>query len=373
MAILTEEQVMLKEMARDWADEQSPVSEFRRLRESTVGLQRGFSADLYQQMADMGWAGILVPENHGGSAFGYVGLGLVLEQAARTLTASPLMLSAGVGASALLLGGNGEQQAQWLPGIASGEVIVALAVDEGPRHNPERIGCEASACEGGWQLSGRKTFVMEGGIADVLLVAARCGDEVEIFLLPVGSNGVVRHDRHTVDARNCAEIELQQVFVPASAHLSEMRGKPLLQRLLDRARAGTAAEMLGMASQMFSVTLDYLKTREQFDEIIARFQALQHRMAHLYGELELMRSTVEAALAAVDADADDAPLLVSLAKATASDTLNLMSREMVQLHGGIGMTDEFDAGFYLKRARVLENAWGNASFHRERFARLCSY
>lgn len=373
MAVFTEEQIMLREMASSWAVEQSPVTEFRRLRDCSRGLQRGFSKDHYQQMVEMGWAGILVPEEYGGSSFGYVGLGLVLEQVAQTLTASPLMLSAGVGVSALMLGGSSEQRERWLPGIAAGEVIVALAVDEGPRHNPERIECQASVCEGGWSVSGRKAFVLEGGIADVLLVAARTEHRVEMFWVPVATEGVVRHDRHMADARNCAEVELCQVVLPEEARLAGLPGEHLLQRLLDRARAGAAAEMLGMATQAFAVTLNYLKTREQFDEIIARFQSLQHRMAHLYGEIELMRSAVEAALSAIETDESDAPLLVSLAKATACDTLNLMSREMVQLHGGIGMTDEHDAGFYLKRARVLEAAWGNASFHRDRFARLCEY
>ncbi|MBU3069516.1 acyl-CoA/acyl-ACP dehydrogenase [Aestuariicella sp. G3-2] len=373
MAVLTEEQVMLREMASSWAVEQSPVTAFRRLRDSTEGLQRGFSKDHYRQMAEMGWAGILVPEEYGGSSFGYLGLGLVLEQVAQTLTASPLMLTAGVGVSALMLGGNTHQREQWLPAIVAGEVIVALAVDEGSRHHPERIECQASVCEGGWSLSGRKAFVLEGGIADVLLVAARTEQGVEVFWVPAVTEGVIRHDRHMADSRNCAEIELRQVVLPEEARLAELPGEQLLQRLLDCARAGAAAEMLGMATQAFAVTLDYLKTREQFDEIIARFQALQHRMANLYGEIELMRSAVEAALSAIESDDDDASLLVSLAKATACDTLNLMTREMVQLHGGIGMTDEHDAGFYLKRARVLEAAWGNASFHRDRFARLCDY
>ncbi len=376
MAVLTEEQSILKDMAGHWADEQSPVSEFRRLREGATGLQRGFCAETHGQMAGMGWSGILVPEALGGSAFGYVGLGLVLEQAARTLTASPLMVSAGPCVSAVLLGGNEPQQRQWLPAIASGELIAALAIDEGPRHNPTEIRCEAVACDGGWRLTGYKAFVMEAGIADLLIVAARTKEGVGLFVVPMGSAGVTRHDRYLVDSRNCADIELQGVLLPESARLAQMPGDKLLQRVLDRARAVAAAEMLGMASQAFSITLDYLKTREQFDEIIARFQALQHRMAQLYSEIELMRSAVEAALVALDdysGDADDAAMLVSMAKAVAGDTLNLVTREMVQLHGGIGMTDEHDAGFYLKRARVLENAWGNAAFHRDRFARLSGY
>jgi alkylation response protein AidB-like acyl-CoA dehydrogenase len=169
------------------------------------------------------------------------------------------------------------------------------------------------------------------------------------------------------DSRSHAQVRFD------GAPAEKLSGDNLLTQVADRAAAATCAEMLGMAEAAFAQTNDYLKTRVQFGQVLASFQALQHRMAKLFTELELMRSVVEGALEAVDAGRGDVSQAVSLAKATAGDTLNLVSREMVQLHGGIGMTDEHDAGFYLKRARVLEQQWGNAAWHRERFARLGGY
>ncbi|GAB3291266.1 acyl-CoA dehydrogenase family protein [Parahaliea aestuarii] len=370
MAVLNEEQRLLRDMARDWADQQSPVSAFRRLRDSGTP---GVDPATWQSMANMGWAGIVIPEAHGGSNFGYLGLGLVLEESARTLTASPLAASALGAASALVLGGNPEQQARYLPGIASGELIACLAIDDGPRHQPQSFSTRASRSDDGWVLHGSKAFVAEGGQAQLLVVAAETDSGPALFLVEVDTPGLERAARHLADARDHCALQLDAVVLPEAALLGAAGDRKLLDAVLDRARIGAAAEMLGMAVQSFNLTLDYLKTRVQFDEIIARFQALQHRMARLFTEIELLRSTVEEALAAIDRDDPELPQLASLAKATANDTLHLMSREMIQLHGGIGMTDEHDAGFYLKRARVLENSWGNASFHRDRYARLCGY
>ncbi len=371
MAALNDEQIMLRDMAREWVQNEAPVSAFRKVRDS--GSELGYDPEAFAAMAQMGWVGIVIPEAYGGSDFGYLSLGLVLEETGRTLVASPLASSGLAAASALVLGGTESQKQAWLPRIASGEVVASLAVDDGPRHDPTKIETRAERSESGWRITGTKAFVAEGDSAHLFIVAARTDAGVGLFLVPGEAEGLTRATRRMADSRSHAEIRFDGVQLGEDALLGSEHGAALVDQVLDRARVGTAAEMLGMAEQAFQTTLDYLKTRVQFGQTLASFQALQHRMAKLYTDIELMRSVVEAALEAVDAGRPDLPMLASLAKATANETLHLMSREMIQLHGGIGMTDEHDAGFYLKRARVLENMWGNASFHRERFARLSGF
>jgi len=355
MAVLNDEQVMLRDMAREWADNESPVAAFRRLRDAAPA--EGYDAAAWSAIGAMGWGGIVVPEEFGGSAFGYLSLGLVVEQLGRNLAASPLA-STGPAASAIAMGTSDAAKSEWLPRIATGEVVATLAVDERPIHNPAKL--SAQVTDG--KLSGTKMFVAEGDGAGLFVVAATDG-----LYLVAGDEGVTREHRHMADERSHADI----VFADAPA--TRLGAPDLTQAIVDRATAVLCAEMLGMAEQAFAQTNDYLKTRVQFGQPLSSFQALQHRMARMFTELELMRSVTEAALEAIDAGRSDIDQAVSLAKATASDTLRLVTREMVQLHGGIGMTDEHDAGFYLKRAAVLEAMWGNAAYHRERFARLNGY
>lgn len=356
MAVLTEEQTMLRDMAREWAEQESPVAAFRRMRAAAPAER--FDLQAWRAQAEMGWPGILVPEAHGGVGMDYRSLGMVVEQLARTLTATPLSATAAA-TGAILLGGSAAQQAEWLPRIAGGEVAATLAIDEGPRFAPERVDTRV---EGG-RLTGTKAFVAEGEGADLFVVAARDG----LYLVRAGE-GVSRGARALVDSRSHAEVRFE------NAPAEKLDGPAdLTQQVADRATAIACAEMLGMAEAAFAMTNDYLKTRIQFGQPLSTFQALQHRMAKQFTELELMRSVVEAALEAIDGARPDVPQAVSLAKAVAGETLHLVSRETIQLHGGIGMTDEHDAGFYLKRAQVLETLWGNAAWHRERFARLNGY
>jgi alkylation response protein AidB-like acyl-CoA dehydrogenase len=371
MAALNDEQIMLRDMAREWVQNEAPVNAFRKVRDSRSEV--GYDPEAFAAMAQMGWVGIVIPETYGGSDFGYLSLGLVLEETGRTLVASPLASSGLAAASALVLGGTESQKQAWLPRIASGEVVASLAIDDGPRHDPTKIKTRAERTERGWQISGTKAFVAEGDSAGLFIVAARTEAGVGLFLVPGEAEGLARATRRMADSRSHADIRLEGVQLGDDALLGAEDGATLIDQVLDRARIGTAAEMLGMAEQAFQTTLAFLKTRVQFGQTLASFQALQHRMAKLYTDIELMRSVVEAALEAVDTGRPDLPMLASLAKATANDTLHLMSREMIQLHGGIGMTDEHEAGFYIKRARVLENMWGNASFHRERFARVSGF
>ncbi|MFL9839375.1 acyl-CoA dehydrogenase family protein [Sphingomonas sp. ST-64] len=356
MAVLTEEQTMLRDMARDWASNESPVGAWRKIRNANEA--RGYDPAAYATMAEMGWTGVIIPEAQGGSDFGWLSLGLVVEELGKTLAASPIAASAAA-ASAILLGGSDAQRDAYLPRIASGELVATLAVDEGPRHDPEAITASVS----GGKLTGTKAFVAEGDSAGLFVVAATDG----LYLVEAGE-GVTVDRRHLVDFRSHAQV----TFDGASADKLADGGDGLRDAVLDRAAVLAAAEMLGMAGQSFDTTLAYLKQRVQFGQVLATFQALQHRMANLFTEIELMRSAVEAGLAAIDRGGDTRQA-ASLAKAKANEVGHLMSRELIQLHGGIGMTDEYDAGFYLKRMRVLEQMWGNTAYHRERFARLSGF
>ena len=355
MAVLTEEQTMLRDMAREWTDNESPVAAFRRMRDSAPA--EGYDSEAWRAQAEMGWAGVLVPEEQGGAGMGYLSLGLVLEQLGRNLSASPLAATAAA-TSALLLGENDALKSEWLPRIAAGEVVATVAIDEGPNFAPTKI---ATRVDGG-KLTGTKAFVSEGDSATLFVVAATDG-----LYLVSGSEGVVRSTRKMADSRSHAEVRFE------GAPAERVGGVELIEKVADRAAIATAAEMLGLCEAAFAQTNDYLKVRVQFGQALSTFQALQHRMAKMFTELELMRSAVEGALEAVDANRSDVDQAASLAKAIAGDVTRLVSREMVQLHGGIGMTDEHDAGFYLKRAAVLDAMWGNAAYHRERFARLNGY
>ena len=373
--ILTDEQQMLREAAAGWVRERAPVSALRSLRTEHAGL--GHDPALYREMAEMGWAGIAVPEADGGYGFGLTGAGVVAQQLGRNLVGSPLIGSSVVAAGALVLGGSSDQKAQWLPGIVAGETVAALALDEGPRHDPAATALTARADGQSWVLDGIKRPVFDGPAAQLLVVAARVagmpGDEagLALFLCPADAPGLTLAPLQQIDSRGAAVVTFDAVRLPAQALLGEAgAGGALLARVLDRGRAVLAAEMLGSAEAAFETVIEYLKTRVQFDVPIGSFQALQHRAAGLLGQIELTCSAVLAALQAIDADDPDAARLASLAKALAGQTLRKVAQEMVQLHGGIGMTDEHDAGLYLKRAQVADMTWGNEAFHRQRYACL---
>jgi alkylation response protein AidB-like acyl-CoA dehydrogenase len=377
-ALLTEEQIMVRDSARSWLRENSPVGAFRKLRDG--GNAHGFNRAAWAEMAELGWAGMLIPEQYGGTGLGHVTLGLLLEETGRTLTASPLISTALTATSALLLHASAAQKQAYLPKIAQGQLIATLAVDEGPHHRPERIALKAERSAAGYLLNGRKMFVLDGASADLIIVAARTSGApddksgITLFLVDGNAAGLVRQQLSTVDSRGVANLIFENVRVGANAVLGGVdEGAVALAATLDRARAGLAAEMLGHAAQSFEITLDYLKNRVQFDRPIGTFQALQHRAAKMFTELELARSCVEGALQAIDRDAADVAQLASLAKAKAAALVHLVSNEMVQMHGGIGMTDAHDAGLYLKRARAQEVTFGAASYHRDRYATLLGY
>jgi len=376
--VLDEDQTLIKDTAREFCTSRTPVSQLRELRDNRDPL--GYSAQIWREMAELGWAGIILPEELGGTGFGYQALGAILEETGRTLTASPLLATVMIGGSALMLGGTRAQQEGYVPRIAAGELTLALALEEGPHHAPWNIETDARTEGDGWVLNGRKVFVIDGHSADALIVVARTsgqpGDRngLSLFLIPGDAEGVTRTRTFMADSRNAAIVELAGVRAGRDALLGEVdQGAEVLEATLDRARIGLAAEMLGNADAAFEMTLAYIRERKQFGQPVGSFQGLQHRAADMFCEIELSRSAVRDALTALDEGREDIARAASLAKAKVGETLHGVAAEGIQMHGGIGMTDEHDIGFYLKRARVAEQAFGSSAFHRDRYATLAGY
>lgn len=375
--VLNEDQLMLRESARSFCQDRAPVSVLRQVRDD--GLKEGFPQDLWREIVELGWAGMAIPEQYGGFDFGYSGLGVVLEEMGRTLAPSPLFSTVVLGATAISLGGDEAQKSKWLPTIASGELLMPLAVEEGPLHRPEFISCSLQRTDEGLVLNGEKKFVLDGQTADYFIVVARsegaAGDVDGVSLVVVDANaaGVEIQSLAMVDSRAAAHVRFNNVATSDFMLLgAEGRARDALEQTLDVGRIMLAAEMLGGIREVFERTVEYLKQREQFGVKIGAFQALQHRAALMYSEIQLCESLVRKALYELDQSVNGAQIstLASMCKAKLSEVYMLVSNEGIQLHGGIGMTDEFDIGFYLKRARVAQQLLGDAAWHRDRYATL---
>lgn len=376
--VLNEEQQMLKDAAKRFMYESAPVSQLRALRDSEDAT--GFARELWQGMVEMGFVGTLIPEALGGSQFGYVGMGQVSEQAGRNLSASPLLSTAVGGVAALLLAGSNDQQHALLPKVAAGELLLSLAVDETPRHNPSQVSTRLESKGDGFVLNGRKQFVIDGHVADKLIVSARSSgadserDGISLLLVDRTAAGVKVERVSMADSRNAALVTFTDVAVAASDLLGEAgKGFDALELTLDVVNGQLAAELLGLSLEAFERTVAYLQERKQFGVTLSSFQGLQHRCAHLFSELELVKSVVLKALMALDEGDEDASMLVSLAKAKASEVAELATNEAVQMHGGMGMTDEFDIGLFMKRARCVQALFGDFRYHANRFALLRGY
>ena len=376
--VLSEEQTMLRDMAKQFFSEQVPVTNLRQLRDD--GSEDGFDRDVWKQIVELGFAGILIPEEMGGTGFGPMGIGIVMQEAGRTLAASPLYSTAVLGAGMIMAAGSENQKKELLPQIAAGELLLALAIDEANHHNPANIAMAATRDGDDFVLSGEKKFVIDGHIADKLIVATRTSGEagdpkgISAFLIDASTPGVTITRTHMVDTRNAANISFDGVKVQSDALLGSADGAyPELENVLDMGRVCLSAEMLGGIETVFDTTLTYLKERKQFDAIIGTFQALQHRAAEMFCEVEICQSVVLDALSALEERRNDIPRAASLAKARLSDASRLITNEGVQMHGGIGMTDAVDVGLFLKRARVQAQMLGDANFHRSRYADLGGY
>ncbi|MDQ4087298.1 MAG: acyl-CoA/acyl-ACP dehydrogenase [Pseudomonadota bacterium] len=367
---LTDEQAMLRDTARPFMAEEGAIAkELRRLRDS--GCPDGFGHALWRQFGEMGFTGILIDEADGGLGLGHVEAGIVLEEIGRNLTPSPFLISAVAFVEAVK--GTALRE-RWFRGILAGETVAALALDEGPKHRPEQIAMRAERSGNGFRLSGRKQFVVQGASADVTLVAARADDGLTLFAVEKGARGLEVEGVRLADSSIGARVTFDNVEVDADAVVGEVGGgEVILTRVLAASRVGAASELVGVGSAAMDMTVDYLKQRKQFGRLIGEFQGLQHRSAHLYAELEIARAATLKAQQLLDDGAEEAEAMVSVAKAKAGRASQLAVQEGVQMHGGIGMTDEYDIGLYMKRDRVLNELFGDPAYHADRLARMKGY
>lgn len=371
---LTDEQTMLRDTARDFVADAAPVKHLRALRDAKDAT--GFSRDLWKQFAELGFTGVLIGEEDGGLGLGHVEAGVVLEEIGRNLSPSPFLTTAVAAVDALK---GSAHAARYFPGILRGETVAALAIDERAKHGTG-IAMRAERSGNGFTLSGTKQFVSHGHVADVLIVAARTAgsledsDGITLFAVPQGAAGLTAEAERLADSSIAARLTFDRVAVDADAVIGEVdAGADPLGRLLRAGRAGAAAELLGVGGGAMDMTVNYLKERKQFGVRIGSFQALQHRAAHLYSEMEVARAAVLKAQQLLDAGNSAADQAVSVAKAMTSLATTLAVQEGVQMHGGIGMTDEYDIGFYMKRGRVLAEMFGDANFHADQLARAAGY
>ena len=376
--VLNEEQEMLKESAQGFLAEHAPVSELRAQRDA--GSDKGYSDTLWSQMANMGWAAILVPEEYGGLAFGHVGMAQIVEQSGRTLTASPLLSTAILGVTAINVAGSEVQKSELLEAIAGGELTMALAVDETIHHDPVQTAMSAVSKDGGYVLNGEKRFVVDGSTAERLIVATRTagspGDMkgISLFLVDRTADGVNVKRTQMLDGRNAAIITFTNVEVSIDALLGEQdKGFAALSATLDAGNAHISAELLGIAQESFDRTLHYMKERKQFGALIGSFQALQHRAAHWWSEIEMCKSVVLKVMQSLDEGDVKSSALASIAKAKLCEVAELSTNEAIQIHGGIGMTDEYEIGFFIKRARPAQMLLGGYNYHANRFALVSGY
>ena len=376
--VLSEEEQFLKDTAKNFADERSPISHFRSLRDNND--PKLWDKDIWSEMVKLGWPGILIPEEFGGSNFGVTGIGVILQECAKTLTPSPLFATGVLGAYAITQFGNDDQKSNYLPKIVSGEITTAIAIDETSHHEPSKTEMTAKKNDSNFILNGKKIFVIDGASADILIVLARTsgvkGDStgLSLFILNSDTSGIETKKLDMADSRNYANISFNEVIIDESSLLGDLEtAGETVESILDIGRIAMSAEMLGNAESAFEITLDYLKQRKQFGALIGSFQALQHRAAEMFCEIELTKSSVMAAMRAADENSNELQRLSSLSKTMAGETLHLVSNEAIQMHGGIGVTDEYDIGFFLKRARVAEQIFGSAKYHTERYANLSGF
>ncbi|WP_026091486.1 acyl-CoA dehydrogenase [Blastomonas sp. AAP53] len=374
---LNEDQAMLRDSAREFLKSEAPVSHLRKLRDDNC--KDGFRHALWKQFGEMGFTGILIGEDDGGLGLGHVEAGVVLEEIGRNLSPSPFLTTAIAGVAALNHGGQ-HLKDKFFPGILAGETVLGLAIDEGAKHRPSHIAMQAERSGNGFKLTGQKQFVIQGASADALIVAARTAgaagetDGLTLFAVDKDAANMSLDNTRLLDSSMAAHVTFDGVEVDGDAVIGEVdNGWQVLSALLRAGRAGSAAELVGVGAGAMDMTVDYLKQRKQFGRLIGEFQALQHRAAHLYSEMEIARAAVLKAQQLLDEGKDSAEIYVSVAKAKAGRTTNLTVREGVQMHGGIGMTDEYDIGFYMKRDRALNEFMGDANFHAGRVAEIFGY
>jgi len=365
----SEEQEMLRSSARDFLAKEAPMTYVRKMMEDEVG----FTGDLWRKMADLGWMGLILPEQYGGSGLDFVDLIVVLEEMGRVVLPGPFFSTVVLGCVALLEGGSDALKQALLPKLASGDLKVTLAqLEPSGRWDADGIQLAAKADGGGFVLTGTKLFVPDAHVADEMVVAARTPgskgrDGISLFLVDARAAGITTTQLKTMDqTRKLAEVVLKDVRVPADRVLGKVGGGwALLDRIVDRGKVGLCAEMCGGAQRVLEMSVDYAKVREQFGKPIGSFQAIQHKCANMLVEVESSKSVTYYAAWAVANDVAEAPLAAAMAKAYCSDAYRHVSGEGIQIHGGIGFTWEHDMHIYFKRAKSSEVTFGDATWNRE--------
>jgi acyl-CoA dehydrogenase len=372
--VINEEQQMLKTSAKEFLKNRAPVEALRKLRDSND--PKGYDAQLWKEMAEMGWASLNIPEAYGGMDFGFVGFGQVLEEMGRTLVATPMVSTCLVGTSIINFGGNTMQKENYLPRIAEGSILVSLASEESNAHRPLKVSTQFSKTDDGYSISGKKVFVLDGNVADYFVVTTTDADKngITLFIVDAKTEGITVEKKIMMDSRNAAVVTFDNVKVSETGMIGEEgKGDKTLEKALDIARIGLSAEMLGSMQEAFDRTVAYLKERKQFGVVIGTFQALQHRAADMYCEIQLCKSLVIKALQAIDTNSPMLPYMASMTKSKVGETLQLVTNEGIQLFGGIGMTDDEEIGFFMKRARVAQQTFGDYNYHLNRFATLSGF
>ena len=371
--VINEEQNMLKSSAKELLDLKSPISLMRELRDDNYNQ---FDPDLWKEMVEMGWTALTVPEEYNGLNFGYVGLGQVIEEMGRKLTVSPMISTVLISTTIVGLSKNEVLKSKLFDEIMSGKKLCTLAHEESTHHNPKIDLSIISNDNEKFILNGKKRFVIDATISDYLIISANSesNGSLELIIIDSKSKGITFNNKVHMDSKIYSDISFNNVEFSKDNFLStENDGKKILKKALDIACVGLAAEMLGNIQQAFDMTIQYLKEREQFGVKIGSFQALQHRSAIMFGEIELCKSIVLKALQAIDSGDENLPELASLAKSKLGLTSKLVTNEAVQMHGGIGVTDDADIGFFLKRVRVSQRIFGDSNYHLDRVAKFNSY
>ena len=369
--ILTEEQKMLKEAANEFLQTNSPLESFRKLRDDNY---KSFDPKVWEGFIEMGWTALTIPENYGGLDFGYTGLGQILEETGKTLTKSPLISSILLSATAIRLSDNENLKSRWLPDLMNGKTLMSLALDEKSFFDPNSIKSTAVLSDENFIINGEKQMVIDACNSDFIIVIANLNESISLFLVDAKSKGVKIKTDILMDAGSYSNISFKNVSIPAKDQLDiDIEGESILKSVLEIGAIGLSCEMLGSVQAAFNQTMEYIKERQQFGTKIGSYQGLQHRAAKLFCEIELCKSIILKALQSIDDQDENLSKYAHLAKAKLGEVLKLTSNEAIQMHGGIGVTDDVNIGFYLKRARVIQRLLGDTNYHLECLANQKGY
>jgi alkylation response protein AidB-like acyl-CoA dehydrogenase len=370
----SEEQEMLRDAAKRFLADNCPTTFVRKM----MAHDTAHDADFYKKLVELGWPGLLIPEQYGGAGGTFLDLTVIMEEAGKALVPGPFFATALLGVPLILEGGSEAQKQEWLPKLAAGEAVATLAIAEASgRFDAGGIGLKAEKKGNRYVLSGEKLFVPDAHVANCIAVVARTQsgskseDGISLFLVPSDAKGLTIMQLKTVDmTRRLCHLKFEGVEVDASGLVgAENQGWPILRRTLDIATAGVSAEIVGTAQRALDMSVDYAKTRVQFGKPIGAFQAIKHKCVDMMVAVENARSLTYYACWTVDERVAEAATAVSMAKAYASDMGKNVTSEAIQVHGGIGFTWEHDMHLFHRRALAGEANFGNAPIHRETVAK----